>query len=133
MWIKWVIGKNLETIITLIFCCNWIWNVVQNVKNLFLLKGIISSVEVNGSDYTFTFYFLLSPPSELKTNFSTKDEKKFSHLNFEAVWGLSEIGFPKVRHFILIHWVMNYSLLIWLETFGEERAGMVIAIVCLVI
>lgn len=75
MWIKWIIGKGLEIIITLIFGCNWIWNVVQNVKNLFSIEGVISSVEVNGSGYTLTFYFLMSPPSELKTSLSTKNEK----------------------------------------------------------
>lgn len=48
---------------------------VQNVKNLFLIEGVISSAEVNGSGYTLTFYFLMSPPSELKTSLSTKNEK----------------------------------------------------------
>lgn len=48
---------------------------VQNVKNLFSIEGVISSVEVNGSGYTLTFYFLMSPPSELKTSLSTKNEK----------------------------------------------------------
>lgn len=73
--IKWVIGASLESIITLIFSCNWIWNVIQDVNNLFLIEGAIFTVEVNGHGYTFIFYFLLATPSELKTSLSTKDDK----------------------------------------------------------
>lgn len=80
MRIKWVIGKSLEIIITLIFGYNCVWNMVQNVKNLFLIEGIISSVEINDSGYTLTFYFLLSLPPELKTSLSTRDKESLLEL-----------------------------------------------------
>ena len=76
MWIKWAIGKSLKIIVILIFGYNWVWNVVQNVKNLFLIESVISSVEINDGGYTLTFYFLLSFLSELKLSLSSKDKDR---------------------------------------------------------
>ena len=49
---------------------------VQNVKNLFLIESVISSVEINDGGYTLTFYFLLSFLSELKLSLSSKDKDR---------------------------------------------------------
>ena len=49
---------------------------VQNVKNLFLMESIISSVEINDGGYTLTFYFLLPFLSELKMSLSSKDKER---------------------------------------------------------
>lgn len=73
----------------------------QNVKNLFSTEGLISSVEINESGYTLTFYFLHSLPSELKTSYQLRIKNVY--LNFEGIEGLSEMRYSKVKYSILFY------------------------------